>query len=77
MGDPDLDPDRVVQRIQDTLSAHNARRGRTYHISFAMGISALPPARSVTLEELINAADEQMYEDKRARPQETRAVWSI
>jgi len=46
-------------------------------MSFAMGISALPPGRSVTLEELIDAADEQMYEDKRARPQETRAVWSI
>jgi diguanylate cyclase (GGDEF)-like protein len=77
MGDPELDPDRVVQRMQDTLSVHNARPGRTYHISLAMGISALPPGRSVTLEELIDAADEQMYEDKRARQTETQAVWSV
>ena len=77
MGDPDLDPDRVVRRMQDTLSVHNARPGRTYHISLAMGISALPPGRSVTLEELIDAADEQMYEDKRARQQAPQTVWSI
>jgi diguanylate cyclase (GGDEF)-like protein len=77
MGDPELDPDRVVRRMQDTLSVHNARPGRTYHISLAMGISALPPGRSVTLEELIDAADEQMYEDKRARQAEPQSVWSI
>jgi diguanylate cyclase (GGDEF)-like protein len=77
MGDPELDPDRVVQRMQDTLSVHNSRPGRTYHISLAMGISALPPGRSVTLEELIDAADEQMYEDKRARQADSQAVWSV
>ena len=77
MGDPDLDPKRVVQRMQDTLSVHNSRPGRTYHISLAMGISALPPGRSVTLEELIDAADEQMYEDKRARQSPTETAWSI
>ena len=77
LGDPELDPSRVVQRMLDTLSVHNARPGRTYHISLAMGISALPPGRSVTLEELIDAADEQMYEDKRARQNVTQTAWSI
>jgi len=77
MGDPELDPKRVVQRMQDTLYVHNARPGRTYQISLAMGISALPPGRSVTLEELIDAADEQMYDDKRTRQSVSQTAWSI
>ncbi len=36
-------------------------------MSLSIGVSALPPGRSVTLEELIDAADEGMYEDKRAK----------
>jgi hypothetical protein len=31
----------------------------------------------VTLEELIDAADEEMYEDKRAKASEIQPVWSI
>jgi diguanylate cyclase (GGDEF)-like protein len=77
LGDPALDPDRVVARMHDTLSVHNARPGRTYQISLSMGISALPPGRSVTLEELIDAADERMYEDKRARQSVAQTAWSI
>jgi diguanylate cyclase (GGDEF)-like protein len=77
MGDPELDPDRVVQRMHDTLAAHNARENRTFHVSLSMGIASLPPGRSVTLEELIDAADERMYEDKRARQHEAQPIWSI
>ncbi len=77
MGDPELDPDRVVERMRDTSAAHNARPDRTFHLSVSMGLAAIPPGRSVTLEELIDAADERMYEDKRAKQQETQPVWSI
>jgi diguanylate cyclase (GGDEF)-like protein len=67
MGDPDLDAERAVQRLRDTTAAHNARPGRSFQVSLSIGVSALPPGRSVTLEELIDAADEEMYEDKRAK----------
>jgi diguanylate cyclase (GGDEF)-like protein len=77
MGDPELDPDRVVERMRDTLAAHNDREDRTFHVSASMGIASLPPGRSVTLEELIDAADERMYEDKRAKQHESQPVWSI
>jgi diguanylate cyclase (GGDEF)-like protein len=77
MGDPELDPDRVVERVRDTLASHNTRPDRTFHLAVSMGIASLPPGRSVTLEELIDAADERMYEDKRAKQQETQPVWSI
>jgi diguanylate cyclase (GGDEF)-like protein len=76
MGDPDLDADRAVERMRATTAAHNARPGRDFRVSLSIGLSALPSGRSVTLEELIDAADEGMYEDKRTkRPSEP--VWSI
>jgi diguanylate cyclase (GGDEF)-like protein len=76
MGDPDLDPDRAVERMRTTTAAHNARPGRDFRLSLSIGLSSLPPGRTVTLEELIDAADEGMYEDKRGkRPSEP--VWSI
>lgn len=76
MGDPDLDADRVVARMQETTANHNARPKRNYTISLSMGLSTLPAGRSVTLEELIDAADEEMYEDKRAK-RGSQPVWSI
>jgi diguanylate cyclase (GGDEF)-like protein len=77
MGDPELDPERVVERMRDTLAVHNARSGRTFRVAVSMGVSSLPPGRSVTLEELIDAADERMYEDKRARHAVSETARSI
>jgi diguanylate cyclase (GGDEF)-like protein len=77
MGDPALEPERVVERMHDTLAAHNARPGRAFHVSVSMGMASLPPGRSVTLEELLDAADERMYEHKRAKRHEAQPVWSI
>jgi diguanylate cyclase (GGDEF)-like protein len=76
MGDPELDPERAVDRLRQTTDAHNALPGRHFQLSLSIGLSALPPGRSVTLEELIDAADEGMYEDKRGK-RESQAVWSI
>jgi diguanylate cyclase (GGDEF)-like protein len=76
LGDPDLDAERAVERMRATTAAHNARPGRNFPVSLSIGLSAILPGRSVTLEELIDAADEGMYEDKRGkRPSEP--VWSI
>ena len=46
--------------------AHNASRDDD-QVSFSIGLSAIAPGRTVTLEELIDAADEAMYEDKRRK----------
>ena len=67
IGDPDLDAERVVDRIRETAAAHNARPGRAYQVSFSIGVSSISGGRTVTLEELIDAADEAMYEDKRRK----------
>lgn len=76
LGDPELEPARAVQRLRQTADAHNARPGREFRVSLSIGLSSLPPGRSVTLEELIDAADEGMYEDKRGK-RESQPVWSI
>ncbi len=76
MGDPDLDPERAVDRLRQTTADHNARPGRQFQLSLSIGVSALPAGRSVTLEELIDAADEGMYEDKRGK-RESQPVWSV
>jgi diguanylate cyclase (GGDEF)-like protein len=73
MGDPELDPDRAVERMRATTEIHNRRPGRRFHLSFSIGLSSIAAGRSVTLEELIDAADEAMYEDKRGR-RESQAV---
>jgi diguanylate cyclase (GGDEF)-like protein len=67
VGDPELDADRVVRRLRETEAAHNARPGRSFRVSMSIGLTTLAPGRSVTLEELIDAADEGMYQDKRER----------
>ena len=73
VGDPDLDADRVVRRLRETEAAHNARPRRTFKVSMSIGLTTLAAGRSVTLEELIDAADEGMYQDKRDR-QDAEAI---
>lgn len=70
VGDPELDANRVVRRLRETAASHNGRPGRAYDLSMSIGMTALPAGRTVTLEELIDAADEGMYADKRGRQDE-------
>ena len=67
LGQPDLDAERVVKRMRDTIDQHNVKPDRRFKVSLSIGLSTLEPGRAVTLEELIDAADEGMYEDKRAK----------
>jgi diguanylate cyclase (GGDEF)-like protein len=76
MGDPELDPHRALDRMRATTADHNERPGRAFRLSLSIGLSSIPAGRSVTLEELIDAADEGMYEDKRGKrdPQPVRSI---
>jgi diguanylate cyclase (GGDEF)-like protein len=76
MGDPQLDPQRALDRMRATTADHNERPDRAFHLSLSIGLSSIPAGRSVTLEELIDAADEGMYEDKRGK-RDPQPVWSI
>jgi diguanylate cyclase (GGDEF)-like protein len=74
VGDPELDHERVIRRLRETEAAHNARPDRPFLVSMSIGVTALAPGRSVTLEELIDAADEGMYAEKRARREAATAA---
>ena len=50
MGDPELDAERVVERIRETVAgAQRPARGGRFQVSFSIGVSALraaEPSRS-------------------------------
>jgi diguanylate cyclase (GGDEF)-like protein/PAS domain S-box-containing protein len=53
------------QRVGDELLRHNASAGRAYRLSTSIGVAAFEPRKPITLSELLQHADRQMYEHKR------------
>ena len=56
-----------VERIAETLRAHNAREGRSYELQMSVGIAAYESESKCSIEELLRRADELMYVDKRKK----------
>ncbi|HYO60311.1 MAG TPA: diguanylate cyclase [Actinomycetota bacterium] len=54
----------AVTRIEDAVQRHNATAGRTYELSFSIGVARFEPANPSTIEDLVHAADAAMYEAK-------------
>lgn len=54
-------------RLQAILNKHNAQSDRPYQLSFSVGVAGVAPDEQATIEELISKADQEMYEQKRAR----------
>ena len=64
-------PDRtieesVVQHIHDNLNARNIETKMGYKLSVSMGMVYFDPERPCPVEELLDGADELMYEHKKA-----------
>ncbi len=57
----------LVRRLQASLEAHNAREHRLYKLSLSFGVSHYDPEGPHSLEELMQWADERMYEHKRSK----------
>jgi diguanylate cyclase (GGDEF)-like protein len=55
----------LINRMQDTLGAHNKLGNRTYQLSLSIGIAHYDPKKPSTLDELMAQADILMYEEKR------------
>jgi diguanylate cyclase (GGDEF)-like protein len=58
----------VTRRIQEKLNALNASPGRSYDVSFSVGIVAADPTRPADLETLLSLADALMYQEKKNKP---------
>lgn len=63
-GDPQAP---IERRLQNKLAARNASGDLPYRISFSIGAVGFDPHSPRDLEELIDAADRLMYEDKRTK----------
>ena len=54
-------------RLQEALAQHNATAGRPFQLSLSLGFSAFDPAAPRSIEALLEAADQQMYVEKRGK----------
>jgi diguanylate cyclase (GGDEF)-like protein len=55
----------IKSRLERNLSQLNKSIEKDYQISFSMGFAEFNPDKPKTIEELINIADQRMYEDKK------------
>jgi diguanylate cyclase (GGDEF)-like protein len=61
----------IVERLRHELAARNERDGFSYRLSFSVGVATFDPERPPELEDLLATADAMLYEQKRARHEET------
>jgi len=61
----EADQAEIVRRIQEKLIEINRAAGRSYPLSFSMGIVASDPSHDSDMEILLKRADGLMYEEKR------------
>ncbi|NTU74896.1 MAG: GGDEF domain-containing protein, partial [Anaerolineaceae bacterium] len=57
----------INQRIQTAIDAHNQCEGQTCQLSLSFGFARYDPAKPSTVNELIDQADRQMYQQKLAK----------
>lgn len=57
----------LSHRLQQALDARNEESDRGYRLSISAGTAEYDPANLSTLDELLHRADQQMYEQKKAK----------
>jgi len=57
----------LTTRLQDNLDAYNAMKKGKYRISVSAGLAQYDPRSFSTIEELLEEADKNMYEQKRRK----------
>jgi diguanylate cyclase (GGDEF)-like protein len=58
---------RVLERVQAEVDRRNATAGRAYRLEFSVGTSVFDPKAPIGIEQLIQRADAEMYQHKRAK----------
>src|SRR5829696_5091124 len=57
----------AIARLNDNLKAFNATATRGHKLAFSIGVATLEPERMTCFEELLEQADQAMYEQKRMK----------
>jgi diguanylate cyclase (GGDEF)-like protein/PAS domain S-box-containing protein len=63
----DVNHGNVSQRLQQHIDAYNSEESRLYKLSMSWGTVTYNPDSPVSLDQLLSAADELMYTQKRAK----------
>ena len=57
----------AITRLNENLKAYNAGETRSHKLAFSIGVATLEPERMTCFEELLEQADQAMYEQKRMK----------
>jgi len=57
----------AIARLNENLRAYNAVETRGHKLAFSIGVATLEPERMTCFEELLEQADQAMYEEKRMK----------
>lgn len=61
---------KILDRLDKNLSAHNTHKRPDRRLSFSLGLAHFDPASPASVEQLIERADERMYENKNVKKRE-------
>ena len=59
--------EEAIARLNENLKAYNAAEDRGHKLAFSIGVATLEPERMTCFEELLEQADQAMYEQKRMK----------
>lgn len=62
-----IDPSRLILRLQDILKIYNSQGTRPYMLSLSIGMTRQDPRKPSSIEDMLRQADQNMYEQKRVR----------
>jgi len=65
--DLNANKDEAITRLNDNLKAYNNGQTRGHKLAFSIGVATLEPERMTCFEELLEQADQAMYEQKRMK----------
>ena len=65
--DLNADKEEAITRLNENLKAYNASETCSHKLAFSIGVAALEPERMTCFEELLEQADQAMYEQKRMK----------
>ncbi len=68
----EMDPEILSSRLQQSIDAYNAEETRRYTIYMSWGVTVYDPEAPISLDQLMSAADELMYAQKRTKSKRER-----
>lgn len=69
--------EKIIERLMEKVKEFNTKEKRLYKLSLSIGYVVYDPENPKTLEELLQIADQLMYEEKRLKKQNSQYPFGI